>query len=81
MYEFLGVEPGAAAPVSPDTRTTAGHGRDEPRSFFRKGEAGDWRRYFTPNTTRWFHEEAGNALIQFGYESTPNWQGDCKPYP
>jgi hypothetical protein len=81
MYEFLGVEPGAAAPVSADTRTSPGHGRDDPRSFFRKGEVGDWRRYFTPNTTRWFKEEAGAALLQLGYESAPNWQGDCTPDP
>lgn len=79
MYEFLGAPADQAAPISSDTRTTAGHGRDDPRSFFRKGEAGDWRRYFTPDAARWFKEEAGDAMIQLGYESTPDWQGDCSP--
>lgn len=67
MYEFLGVDPAAAAAPSAESRTAAGHGRDDPRSFFRKGEVGDWRRYFTPDATRWFNEEAGEALAAQGY--------------
>lgn len=40
---------------------------------FRKGEAGDWRRHFTEVHRHAFKEEAGQHLIELGYERSMNW--------
>lgn len=71
MYRFLGVDPRQAAPL--DERTRPGFEREDPQSHYRKGVAGDWRKYFTPDTARWVKEEAGEQLIALGYEESENW--------
>lgn len=48
-------------------------GEDEDNSFFRKGVSGDWRNHFTPDLKRLYKEEAGHALIDFGYETDLDW--------
>lgn len=48
-------------------------GVEDPRSFFRKGITGDWQNYFTERDKRIFKEEAGEVLIQLGYERDDNW--------
>jgi hypothetical protein len=48
-------------------------GQEDPSSFYRKGVAGDWRNYFTEEDRRVFKEEAGELLIQLGYEEDLDW--------
>jgi hypothetical protein len=42
-------------------------GREDGRSFFRKGVAGDWRRVFTERDRRVYEKIAGDALLEMGY--------------
>ena len=67
MYEFLGADPDRANPL--DARTTAGFESENVLSHYRKGQVGDWKKYFTSNTSRWFIEESQGALELAGYES------------
>jgi hypothetical protein len=48
-------------------------GEDADNSFFRKGVSGDWRNHFTPELKSLYKDEAGEALIDFGYESNFDW--------
>jgi hypothetical protein len=74
IYEHLGLDPAKAAAVSAETNTAPGFGgREDVTSFYRKGEAGDWRRYFTADMARWFHETAGPAMARAGYEQDGGW--------
>lgn len=74
LYDFLGLDPAKAAPVSPETNTAPGFGgRLDVKSFYRKGESGDWHNHFTADTARWFKEAAGPALIELGYEPDHAW--------
>lgn len=73
MYEFLGLDPAEAAPLSPESRTSPGFSRDDATSFFRHGQVGDWKAYATDCMRAWFKEEAGQALIDLGYEKDVNW--------
>jgi hypothetical protein len=70
MYEHLGLDPGVAAPLSAESRTTPGFEKEDRTNFYRRGQTGDWQSYATDNFRRWFKEEAGEALIERGYEST-----------
>lgn len=73
MYEVLGLDPSEAAPLSAGTKTTAGFGREDARSFFRHGAVGDWKRYATDDARRWIKESAGQALVGLGYEKGTDW--------
>ncbi|MBX3406012.1 MAG: sulfotransferase domain-containing protein [Phycisphaeraceae bacterium] len=73
MYEFLGVDPDAAAEPSAQTKTSAGFPRTNPMWFYRSGKVGDWKNYATDDFRRWFKEEAGEALVRTGYEQDLNW--------
>lgn len=76
MYLFLGVDPQKALPVT--GLVVPGFGRkdgtEDPESHYRKGQAGDWKRYFTEENVRWFREEAGEALAMAGFEKDDNWR-------
>jgi len=48
-------------------------GEEDSSSFFRKGVAGDWRGFFTEEDRRIFKQEAGELLIEIGYETDNNW--------
>jgi hypothetical protein len=48
-------------------------GEDADDSFFRKGVSGDWKNHFTPELRTLYKENAGQALLDFGYESDLNW--------
>ena len=48
-------------------------GEEDSTSFFRKGVAGDWRRVFTEEDRKIFKEEAGELLIELGYEKDYSW--------
>lgn len=74
MYEFLDLDPGEAAPITARSLTAPGFAREEdPTSFFRKGQVGDWRNYFTDESRDWFIDEAGDELISLGYASDRSW--------
>jgi hypothetical protein len=40
---------------------------------FRKGKPGNWQEYFTPQNKQVFKQEAGDLLIQLGYEQYNYW--------
>ena len=40
---------------------------------FRRGQAGGWREYFSPQHKQLFKDAAGNLLIYLGYESDWDW--------
>ncbi len=73
IYRFLGVEPGKAESLSRETNTVAGFGREDPQSFYRKGESGDWKNYFDAQNATWFKTAAGKELIEAGYEKDLDW--------
>ncbi|MEZ6317896.1 MAG: sulfotransferase domain-containing protein [Phycisphaerales bacterium] len=73
MYRFLALDPDEAAPLESGVKTGAGFESESPGAFNRKGEAGDWKNYFTGDARRWFKEEAGSALIELGYEERNDW--------
>jgi hypothetical protein len=43
------------------------------RPTFRKGIAGDWKNYFTPELKETYKESIGKFLIEFGYERDLSW--------
>lgn len=74
MYRHLGLDPAKARPLSPDTHTSPGFGgREDVTSFYRKGETGDWRNYFTRTTAAAFHAAAHGAMAHLGYERDDSW--------
>lgn len=42
-------------------------------STFRKGMIGDWKNHFTDDHKQAFKEQAGDQLIELGYERDDNW--------
>jgi hypothetical protein len=48
-------------------------GQEDSTAFLRKGVAGDWRGVFTERDRQIFKEEAGELLIELGYEEDDNW--------
>jgi hypothetical protein len=48
-------------------------GQEESSSFYRKGEAGDWRNAFTERDKDVFKRAAGKTLVELGYEMDENW--------
>lgn len=48
-------------------------GEEDPASFLRKGVAGDWKNVFTTKDKRIFKQEAGDLLVQLGYENNDDW--------
>lgn len=73
MYRFLELDPALAEPLSAESKTAAGFTEGKADSFYRSGKIGDWKNYANDNFRRWFKEEAGEALIEAGYEQNTNW--------
>jgi sulfotransferase family protein len=48
-------------------------GEEDPTSMVRKGVSGDWRGAFTESDRRIFKEEAGDLLVELGYEKDHDW--------
>jgi len=48
-------------------------GDEDSTSFYRKGVSGDWKGIFTKEDREVFKEEAGDLLIQLGYEKDNDW--------
>ncbi len=68
VYRFLGLNPQQARPVGSRAGTKAGFDRaEDPTSWERKGQPGDWKEKFTPQALTWFIEETGDLLSRLGY--------------
>ena len=48
-------------------------GEEDSTSALRKGVAGDWKNVFSEKDKQIFKEEAGNVLVDLGYEKDNNW--------
>jgi Sulfotransferase domain len=48
-------------------------GEEDPTSLVRKGIAGDWKNVFSDRDKQIYKKEAGDLLIQLGYEKDSNW--------
>jgi len=48
-------------------------GQEASDTFFRKGISGDWREVFTERDKNIFKEEAGELLVELGYEEDLSW--------
>jgi hypothetical protein len=73
MYEFLGLDPSEALSLSSETKTAPGFEKEDPMSFWRHGQVGDWKKYRNTNFDSWFKASAGDVLIDLGYEKDTNW--------
>lgn len=51
-------------------------GEENPRSFLRKGVAGDWKEKFTPAAREAFDRHAGEELVLAGYVEDRSWVRD-----
>lgn len=54
-------------------------GGNRPDAFLRRGQAGDWRRHFTPEAARIVQHYCGDMLIAAGYESDDSWVNRLDP--
>ena len=48
-------------------------GEENPKSFLRKGVAGDWKNKFSKKAAEIFNYYAGDLLIKLGYEKDKGW--------
>ena len=67
MLRFLGLDPSEAQAVDAGEFTSAGFEKENPTSFRRRGEVGQWQKYFTGEVARWFDEVAGEVQERLGY--------------
>jgi len=65
LFEFLDVDPDACDDIVGDLNP--GFKEERPDEFNRKGAVGDWKLYFTDDTTNWYTDVAGEALDHLGY--------------
>lgn len=73
MYQFLGLDPAKAMPLTVESETLPGFRGDNHSSDRRKGVVGDWHTYFSDTAKAWFKQAAGAELIRAGYESSNDW--------
>jgi hypothetical protein len=73
LYRFLGLDPALAEAPSEETKTLPGFRKETLTSDNRKGIVGDWMNYFDERVRRVFREEAGEMLVELGYEKDSNW--------
>ncbi|MCC6321511.1 MAG: sulfotransferase [Phycisphaerales bacterium] len=73
MYAFLGVDEAEAEPLTEESRSKPGLAKEDPHHIYRKGQVGDWQRFFTPQARQWFKEQANDTLVELGYEKDANW--------
>ena len=65
MFDFLGVDPKLCQPL--EGQLKPGFESEKPNQFFRKGEVGDWKNYFTSANANCFNLIAGDLLAELGY--------------
>ena len=79
LFEFLGADiaPELVDRVVEANRfeklTGRSRGQESSGSFMRKGISGDWREVFTERDKKIFKEEAGDLLVELGYEKDLGW--------
>jgi hypothetical protein len=73
LYKFLNLDPALAMPPSAESKTLAGFKKEDRRSFFRKGEVGEWQETLTDRICTIIKEEAGEEMVLAGYEENLNW--------
>lgn len=71
IYRFLDLDYKIAEEI--DGLTSPGFGKENPLEHNRLGSVGDWKRYFSKDTARWFSEETSVVLIRLGYEKDDSW--------
>jgi len=79
LFRFLGVDdsPEVIERVIEANRfekmTGRTRGQESSGAFIRRGVHGDWKEVFTERDKRVFKEEAGELLVELGYEKDSNW--------
>jgi hypothetical protein len=79
VYEWLGLDAQRSEALGLYTMPLAGLAPDSeyrPQNpFFRKGEPGDWRNFFTDDVKQWFKSVAGaqELLQELHYEESDRW--------
>ncbi|MCC6321510.1 MAG: sulfotransferase [Phycisphaerales bacterium] len=73
LYRFFGLDPEQAEAPTHENKALPGFKQETVTSDNRKGIVGDWMNYFDEKTRRIYREEAGDALIELGYEKDLNW--------
>ncbi len=73
LYRFLDLDPKLAEAPSAKTNTRPGFGREDRKSFYRKGAVGEWRETLPDRIRTIIKEEAGEELIAAGYEEGLDW--------
>lgn len=63
-----------AASFEASTGGRRARGVEDQSLFFRKGIVGEWRETFTNSEKEEFSELAGQLLVRFGYETSPDWR-------
>ena len=48
-------------------------GQADPTSHYRRGVHGDWINHFSVEHLQYFKERYGSLVLQYGYESDPDW--------
>ena len=69
MYEFLGLDASEAEPIAAGSGTEPG---DVGQTGLGRG-VGVWHEVFTDYAKQWFKQEAGDLLVELGYEKDTNW--------
>ncbi len=54
-------------------------GQVDPNSHYRSGVHGDWINHFSVEHLQLFKERYGDLLLQYGYESDPDWDRKYVP--
>lgn len=67
------VAQGCVEVVSFEKKANRKPGEEDPTSFYRKGVSGDWKGVFTSEDRQAFKEEAGDLLVEMGYEKDVDW--------
>ena len=62
-----------------ETMSGRERGEEDRSSYLRKGQAGDWVNYFTPEAAHAFDRHCGNMLIAAGYEKDHSWAERVSP--
>jgi Sulfotransferase domain len=79
LFEFLGVDcgPEVVDRVVEENKfeKIAGRpqGQEDSSSFYRKGVVGEWKEVFANRDKQIFKEEAGELLVELGYEKVSDW--------
>lgn len=79
VLEFLGVDSReeivrrCVEAASFEQKSGRKPGEEDPTSFFRKGVAGDWQNVLTREDRQIFKAEAGDLLVELGYEKNNDW--------